>query len=892
MKRIDIVFKKLKEMSRLGGIDAKTLAEALNLSRANVSSELNRLCEMGKVKKSTGRPVLFTTAVADDGNTEDETSTTLDKLIASNKSLVTAGEQARAAILYPPRGMNAIILGETGVGKTMFAGIMHKFAMEMNKMAGNSPFITFNCADYSNNPQLLLSQLFGVKKGAFTGADADKSGLIEKADGGILFLDEVHRLPAEGQEMFFTFMDKGIFMRLGETGVERRANVLIIAATTENPDSTLLKTFTRRIPMIIRIPGLSERTMEERFGLITNFFREESTRLDREIIVSVNSMRAFLSYICSNNIGQLKSDIQLTCARAYADFLSHKKDKVIINSSDLPSFVREGLYKEVEHRKVWNSLIGINNRYLTFSKDDNDAIIETGNKENNIYEFIDYKVNELKNKGVSSDELDKIMEKDINDYFTQYFTGVNRRFNKNNLLNVVEPIVINVVDEILRYSEEKLEKVFSQKVYLAMAIHIEASINRMKINKKIINPQLQKIRTEHVKEFNVAIECLSIIERELDISLPIDEAGFLTMFFVLEDEEKKYDDEGVGVLVVAHGNSTATSMADVANNLLCTQCVFGINAPLDESPQTVLDKIRDYMKVAKRKSGFLFLVDMGSLTTFGEIIERENNIPVKVIPMVSTLHVLEAARKTMLGYNLEEVFEDVSGIASFNEDKHLARDKENEMRVILTVCMTGEGSAITIKNFLQSHIKIDSDNFEIMSINLVGKEDIRLRIKKINREKKVICVVGSFKLDINIPQFTLEEVLNLNAIKKIQYIIDVENTYIKLEDTLKNQLKNVEGSALSEDVKKFIASVEDELNITLNIDKLIALTLHISCMVDRLLGKGYIVKYPGKEENIAINNGLYETIRNELKFLYEKYKIDISEDEICYIMDFFNPERF
>lgn len=890
MKRIDVVYKKLREMSRLNGVDAKTLAEVLNLSRANVSNELNRLCELGKAKKSTGRPVLFT--AANDENTDNEIKTTLDKLIVSNRSLVTAGEQAKAAILYPPRGMNTIILGETGVGKTMFAGIMHRFAIEMNKMAENSPFITFNCADYANNPQLLLSQLFGVKKGAFTGADVDKTGLIEKADGGILFLDEVHRLPAEGQEMFFTFMDRGIFMRLGETGMERRANVLIIAATTENPGSTLLKTFTRRIPMIIRIPGLGERTMEERFGLITNFFREESSRLDREILVSVNSMRAFLSYICPNNIGQLKSDIQLTCARAYADFLSHKKDTVIINSSDIPNYVREGLYKEVEHRKIWNSLIGINNRYLTFNKHNNQVIMEAGKDESNIYEFIDYKVNELKNKGISDNELDKIMEKDIDDYFTQYFTGVNRRFNKNNLVNVVEPMVISVVDEILSYSEKKLGKVFNQKVYLAMAIHIEASINRIKINKKIINPQLQRIRTEHAKEFNVAIECLNIIERIMDISLPIDEAGFLTMFFVLDDEGKKHNDKELGILVVAHGNSTATSMSDVANNLLSTQCVFGINAPLDESPQTVLDRIRDYMKIVNKKSGLLLLVDMGSLTTFGEIIEKENNIPVKVIPMVSTLHVLEAARKAMLGYDLEEVYEDVSEIVNFNEGNRQVRDGKNGMRAILTVCMTGEGSAVTIKNFLQSHIKLDNDNFEIMPINLVGKEDIRLRIKKISGEKKVICVIGSFKLNMNIPQFTLEEVLNLKAIKKIQYIIDVENTYIKLGDTLKNQLKNVEGNALSEDVKKFIASVEDEMDTRLNIDKLIALTLHISCMVDRLLSNGYIVKYTDKEEKIARNASLYKIISDGLEFLNQKYKIIISEDEICYIMDFFDPEKF
>jgi len=84
---------------------------------------------------------------------------------------------------------------------------------------------------------------FRGKKGAYTGADRDRAGLVEKADGGILFLDEVHRLPPEGQEMLFYLMDKGIYRRLGESESQHKANVLIICATTESIESVLLRTF-------------------------------------------------------------------------------------------------------------------------------------------------------------------------------------------------------------------------------------------------------------------------------------------------------------------------------------------------------------------------------------------------------------------------------------------------------------------------------------------------------------------------------------------------------------------------------------------------------------------------------------------------------------------------
>ncbi len=83
-------------------------------------------------------------------------------------------------------------------------------------LSNDAPFESFNCADYYHNPQLLLAQLFGYIEGAYTGANVGKAGLVEKADGGILLLDEIHRLTPEGQEMLFYFIDHGRFNRLGK----------------------------------------------------------------------------------------------------------------------------------------------------------------------------------------------------------------------------------------------------------------------------------------------------------------------------------------------------------------------------------------------------------------------------------------------------------------------------------------------------------------------------------------------------------------------------------------------------------------------------------------------------------------------------------------------------
>lgn len=889
MKRVDIVYEKLKKMAQKGAVSTIELAESLNLNRANVSSDLNKLWKAELVRKTDTRPVLYL-PFENEQILTGEKKTYLDKFVKDNRSLSTAVEQAKAALLYPPKGMHSLILGKTGVGKTMFAGMMHMYAIEMKKIEEDAPFITFNCADYSNNPQLLTSQLFGVKKGAYTGADFDRIGLIEKANGGILFLDEVHRLPVEGQEMFFTFMDKGIFRRLGETEMERKANVLIISATTENPESSLLRTFTRRIPMIIRIPALSERSAEERFELIKNFFKRQSILLKKKISVSSNAVRSFLSYNCTNNIGQLESDIKLACAKVYADFICHRRDNMAVKNCDLPEHVREALLNAREHREKWASLIGINNNYIIFCPNTKKEDVEVEDGADNIYEMIENKVNDLIENGVSDEEIEKTMEKDIRSYFTRYLNGVDESGNKYN--NIIDPDIVKLVDEVLKYSETKLNRIFSQKVYLGMALHVSNTVKRIKMGRRIINPHLNKVRIKYKEAFNVALACTNIIERKTELVLPIDEAGFLTMFFVLDEEESNMKNDTVGVIVIAHGDSVATSMVDVANKLLGVEYAVAINASLDLAPQSILSKVREHIKQSDRKKGYIFLVDMGSLLTFGEVIEKEIGIPVKTVDFVCTPFVIEAARKAMLGYTLDEIYDDIMKITHFDTNTEKSRfARKKQMLAIVTACLTGEGSAVAIKSLLDHHVRIDKELVEIIPLNIVGKVDIEKRIRKISEMKKVVCIVSPFNIRSKIPQFNLSDVLNLRAIDDIQYLVDIEVTYLKLGDNLKYHIKNVDSQELIFDIKKCIATIEKKLRINLDSGNLIGIILHISCMVDRLLSNELRVEYKEKDKYISDKKELFFLIRGSLKTIEKKYKMKIYADEVCYIMNFFDCEK-
>ncbi|HFL3828701.1 TPA: sigma 54-interacting transcriptional regulator, partial [Clostridioides difficile] len=350
MKRIDRVYNYSVETFRgwtLGdikeniGVTASEISEELDILRNNVSLELNKLYREGKMIKVDGRPVYYIPKEVleeilrkplDKGPIEVSNISELikqkpinpfQKIIGYDSSLKSQIDKAKAAILYPPNGLYTLIIGGTGVGKTMFANTMYEYAKYTNRIDKNLPMIIFNCADYYNNPQLLISHLFGHVKGAFTGADKEKTGLIEKANGSILFLDEIHRFPPEGQEMLFYFMDTGKYSKLGETERNRKAEVLIIGATTEDPSSALLSTFIRRIPIVINLPTFGERPTKDKVGLLKSLMGTEAYRINKPINIDRESVKALIGSSTYGNIGQLKSNIQLVCAKAFLDSIEN-----------------------------------------------------------------------------------------------------------------------------------------------------------------------------------------------------------------------------------------------------------------------------------------------------------------------------------------------------------------------------------------------------------------------------------------------------------------------------------------------------------------------------------------------------------------------------------------
>ncbi|QLY80648.1 sigma 54-interacting transcriptional regulator [Clostridium intestinale] len=882
------------------GCTTNYIAEKLKMQRANVSSVLNKLYREEKIVKTKGKPVIY--LVEAEAEKEDKRgingSSGLDFLIGNSESLLKPIQQAKAAILYPPKGLHTLLLGATGVGKTMFAELMYKFAIDNEVLRENSPFVSFNCADYSNNPQLLLAQLFGAKKGSYTGANEDKEGLVQKANKGILFLDEVHRLPPEGQEMFFYLMDKGQYKPLGETGEYNKADIIIICATTENKDSSLLSTFTRRIPMVISLPSLKDRTMKERFSLLSEFLKIEASKTSKDIKVTSEVIKNLMLYNCMGNIGQLKNDIQLVCANAFLKCVVNGSDCINVDIDELPEYIKKGIINYKLHRKELDEIISDSFMFhFTIEGSKNKREQEDSSIVTTFYDSLEERISTLKARGLTEDDINLIMSMDIEKYFKKYIYKFNENINKEELSKVVDEKVIELVEGFLNYAGKELKKVFPQKIFYGLCLHVGSSIERIRLNKFVENHKINEIIEKYPKEFSVANYLADALEKEYSILVPKDEIGFITMFITDEFVSQKENNDSVVILIAMHGNSTASSMADVVNKLIGEENTFGFDMPLEKSTKVAYEELKEYIPSINKGGGVLMLADMGSLSMFGELISQETGVKIKSIDMVTTLIALEASRKAAMGTYIDDIYNEVVhknlfNIYYSNDYTKLDKSKEN---VIITMCLTGEGSAIKLKNMVEEQLYIDDKNIQVIPMSISDKEDMHIRVKRVLKEKNIIAIIGTVNPELHaIPFISASELFLDKDFAKLKSIINVrknisensqsiEEICDKIIENFKEDIKLYDLNAFRDILVDSLKKIEEVYSIEMDLDTLVGLSMHMVCALERILGGEKGGNFRKKESFKALYSEDIEKLKYLLRNIEDKFEIIINEDELCYI---------
>ncbi|MGE5675786.1 MAG: sigma 54-interacting transcriptional regulator [Mycobacterium leprae] len=652
-----------------------------------------------------------------------------DRLVGVTGSLRPIIEQVRAAVLYPPHGLHTLILGPTGSGKSELAKAMFEFAQSSGRMPQASRFVAFNCADYAENPQLLVSTLFGVTKGAYTGATTDRPGLVEQASGGILFLDEVHRLPPDGQEILYHLIDHGSYRRLGETESHRKARVMIVAATTEEVDSALLLPFRRRIPMVVRLPSLADRPLSERLECIERVLAEESSRTDMPIRCTLDAAKAFLLYDCPGNLGGLRSDIQVSCARAFVASVTAQRSTLSITHDELPPHVARGLLHIEGRRRELESLLNSDLSLVPGQRPVKHMAKDTYVMPGEVYDYVERRHGELIAKGLSDSERGRVLVDELESRLQAFIRRVQTAplaAAQTDLTGVVGETVMKAASRMTEIAGRRIG-VMDDRLLYCLATHLSAALERIREGHRSVPPQLPPA-LEQREEYAVAREMVAAAEQALGLDLPREEVGYVALY-LRSFSGTDAPQPRVGVVVISHGR-VAGAMAEVANRLLGVSHARSVEMSLDEPPEQALERAQQAALEADEGLGVLLLADMGSLVTFGPLITSSTGVATRTVERVDTAVVLDAVRRAMLpGATLDEVAAALPGL------KPEATTDHDRPRAILAVCITGQGAALRIREM----VKQAAPDVPVYTDGLISPE----RLHSLAKRFEIIATVGT-----------------------------------------------------------------------------------------------------------------------------------------------------
>lgn len=226
-------------------------------------------------------------------------------IIGTSKSILDAIHLAKKVA---QTSASVLLLGETGTGKEVFAQAIHE-----ESPRHKHKLMAINCATFSK--ELLESELFGHKAGAFTGAIQDKKGLFEEANQGTIFLDEIGEMPFNLQAKLLRVLENGEFIKIGETKITK-VDVRIIAATNRNIENDIKNNqfredlFYRLSVFQIILPPLRER--KEDIELLMNYFIAFFAKKTNKNIPEIenNFIDALKNYTWNGNIRELKNTIE------------------------------------------------------------------------------------------------------------------------------------------------------------------------------------------------------------------------------------------------------------------------------------------------------------------------------------------------------------------------------------------------------------------------------------------------------------------------------------------------------------------------------------------------------------------------------------------------------
>ncbi|MCH1941941.1 PRD domain-containing protein [Holdemania massiliensis] len=852
--------------------NTKEIADQFHLSRSVVSKYLNTLFIEEKLIKISTRPVIYFDRLMIENELDKKISASeyisisefkneLNQISKKEQSflqvigkdgslrkLMTAVE----SMIYNQKTNILLLCGEAGTGKSYLAKIIYEFLC--SKDSQMKEMIKISCTEGNHDYQELIFNPI--------------TGLFYKTKNGLLLFENFGVVNKEIQKEII-FRIKNLLNQK-----ELKLNWLIFTVSDENLIDTSLF---NEIDFSFNLPRLIERPVKEREAFIVKKIKLCEHNLKKQIYISRLAHYSLVHFDYAQNLITLNQTIETLIVNANKE--QDHPDKICIFYYHLPiEIVKEIRYEGNAEQELYSSqqlsTLLFHDRLITTAEEIKEEFKRQRQCQSPAEEFLKYvdlKLNQY------CDYL--VFEKQEND----------------NKIQIME----NVVKSIFEVIESKYNSVIDSSVMKMLArflfenTYIDINIRNWEIqNIDFINELDVFIQNNYFLENTLLNEIDNRIFSMLEMRMDFMSKLYLAMnlngaAMALEQLNK------IGILV-AHGYSSATSIAESVNRLLGVYVFKGIDMPLETNTNEIVMKIRNYILSRAISKEIILLVDMGSLEQIGQEVANYASVNVGMINNISTKTALSAGYGIIHNQSIQEILD--TAAKANHLTSHVFGSKVKKKAIVFTFDSGLQSTERVMQIFKTSMPKKTDIQFITFDyVDLMNQE----KAKKLVEKYDVIMIVGTYSTQIEIaPYIALEDIISVENLERLYSLMKnmLSNEEIKqlnanllrnfsLENIMQN-LTILNPTTLINFIDEALKKLQRELKQKFSSKVMAGLYLHISSMVERLVTKQPEIPHEDLDEFQKEQVQFIHLFRICFQELMKHYNIEISLAEIAYLHDY------
>ena len=781
-------------------ITTRFLSEKLKMQRTNISSILNQLVNEGKLVKYNGRPVLYQLADEKTSGNGD----VFEQLVGYDSSLKEAIASAKAAVLYPEGNPTILITAKHGSGVSHFAKTVFRFAQASGKLKTRAPWILWDCKTLFNDQDKFQEIFLG---------DHEKEGILKKASGGMLILENIDVVSERNLDWLLAFLRGEKIQGQDEWPWQKDYHCITIFSTMKDTNEMLLNLLRGQMDFRISLPSLEERSIEERFLILQKFFKEEAKAMDRMIEVDTSILHALLLYEVTDDIKGLKNDIHTGCANSYVRSYNTEKKTIVLLMSDFPNYVRKGIMYYRSYKNEIDEMIKNGCKY-TFYK--NQMLRDNKTAKKDIYQSIDARKRDLERHALTEEEINMAVSNQLESEFEEYFEQLCERVDSIDTLNkMVSEKLISLTRKFLLKAAEQLSCEFSKEIFCGICLHVNSCLIKVSKKQRISNEEIARLLSKYPMHYELVKEFQVELGKEFNVKLNVDDLIFLLMFLL--EAKKDVNESKVVTLIAMHGSHAASSIAAVVNVLSDDSNVQAFDMDLDKNVRIVYEELKEKIIKIDQGKGILLIYDMGSIHTMAESIAQETKIAIRCAEVPITLVGIAGSSKAAEMKTLDEVADylqdNFSGLQYFRAKPMPEMKPEIEKNEEIIEQMMEESSQEESINEVFEYL---GDQFPQFDINLM--------------KNYLLVIIGQIEHEMNL---VLDEDKKIGLIVHIVCLIDkLQQQHTPSVNFMAYSVLGAFGDGryggLFEKMKTFLKPLEETFDVMIQ-DNEIATIISIIC---------------------------------------------------------------